>query len=191
MRLSAEELHNVLLIFREHLVPCWRHLHAEVPHGSPLAFSGPAPEILSSLMCQQTTAFLHKQFSRLGVEGLELCGGSMRHAEPLEREDPSRRDVDTEGYVWGGHYWMEHNGMIIDITKDQFGWSFDDIHDIESAGLIYWKRVGFFPASDLGMFDAAISAFEGDHQDQVRRSFDEAMDRAAAVVGPPAALMQG
>jgi hypothetical protein len=197
MKLSAEELHAVLLIFREHLLPCWQRLHAEIPHGMPLAFPGSVPEILSSMMCQQTTAFLHKQLSRIGVDDVELCGGAMRHAEPLEREDPTRRDVDDEGYVWSGHYWLEHNGLIIDITKDQFGWDFDEIHDVESAALIYWKRPGFFPESGLGMFAAAVSKFEGQPQavgqdDEphfviVLESFEEALRRVSGVFGlrPP------
>jgi hypothetical protein len=198
MKLSAEDLHAVLLIFREHLLPCWRQFHAEVPHGLPLAFRGGVPEAPSSQMCQQTAAFLYRQFERLGIEDVELCGGSMRHAERLEREDPSRRDVDVEGYVWAGHYWLEHNGMVIDITKDQFGWEFDHIHDSETAELIYWKRPDLFPESHLGMFAVAVSKFEGtfqsldgnDHYLQVGRSFDLAMERAAAVLGTTSARLR-
>lgn len=198
MKLSAEDLHAVLLIFREHLIPCWRQLHAEIPHGLPLAFLGAVPQVPSAMMCQQTTAFLYRQFERLGIEDVELCGGSMRHAERLEREDSSRRDVDVEGYVWAGHYWLEHNGMVIDITKDQFGWDFDHIHDSESAGLIYWKRPDFFPVTDLGMLDVAVSKFEGtlpslggnDHFHWVGRSYALAMERAAAVLGDPSARLR-
>jgi hypothetical protein len=202
MKLSAEELHDVLLIFREHLLHCWRRFHAETPHSLPLAFSGASPAVLSSLTCQQTSAFLYKQLSQLGVEDLEPCGGSMRHAEPLEGglKYTSCRDVDSDGYVWAGHYWLEHNGMVIDITKDQFGWEFSDIHDVEDSALIYWKRPEFFPVSDLGMFAAAVSRFEGagrlpsesdDRCLQAKLSFERAMECAAAVVGVPAARMQG
>jgi hypothetical protein len=201
MKLSAEELHDVLLIFREHLLHCWRRFHAETPHSLPLAFSGASPAVLSSLTCQQTSAFLYKQLSQLGVEDVEPCGGSMRHAEPLEGglKDTSRRDVDADGYVWAGHYWLEHNGMVIDITKDQFGWEFSDIHVIEDSAWIYWKRPGFFPVSDLNMFAAAVSRFEGasrlasagdDQRAQVKLSFERAMARAAAVAGIPSARMQ-
>jgi hypothetical protein len=191
MKLSAEELHDVLLIFREHLLPCWRRLHVEAPHGMPLAFQGPVPEVPSSLMCQQTTAFIYKQFAELGIEDVELCGGSMRHAKPLQRKDPSRRDVDIEGYVWSGHYWLEHNGLILDITKDQFGWEFSEIHDTGDSGMIYWKRPGFFPESHLGMFAAAVSEFEGAGNPSVKLSFDQAMERAAEMVGTPAARVRG
>lgn len=56
MRLSSGELYEILLLFREHLIPCWERYHAEIlPFGRG---GGVVPEILSKNACRHTSAFI-------------------------------------------------------------------------------------------------------------------------------------
>lgn len=128
----------------------------------------------------------------------------MRHAEPLEGDalhennlrdlyDPSRLKVDEDGFAWEGHYWIEHNGMVIDITKDQFGWAFDDIHDSEAAEQIYRRDPDKPAARHFSALRSTVSKFEGQaqtfwqdsdpHFELVRTSYEAAMQRVSAVLG--------
>lgn len=202
MKLSADELYEILLIFREHLLPCWERYHAEGPHFG--RGGDEIPDVLSKNTCRHTSAFLFKQLKGLGVEGLRACGGVMRHAEPLEGDalhennlrdlyDPSRLKVDEDGFAWEGHYWIEHNGMVIDITKDQFGWAFDDIHDSETAELIYHRDPDKPAARQFASLKSTVGKFEGQaqtfwqdgdpHFARIRESFDEAMRRVSEILG--------
>ncbi len=202
MRLSADELYDILLIFREHLIPCWERYHAEGPHFG--RGSDEVPAILSKNTCRHTSAFLYKQLKGLGVEDLRACGGLMRHAEPLEGDalhenelrcdrDPARLKIDEDGFAWEGHYWIEHNGMVIDITKDQFGWAFDDIHDVETAEIIYRFDPDYQASKRFSALKSTVAKFEGQaqtfwqdgdpHFARVQESFEDATRRVAEVLG--------
>jgi hypothetical protein len=202
MRLSADELYDILLIFREHLLPCWERYHTE---GSQFGRGGgDIPEIISKDTCRHTSAFLYKQLKGLGVEDLRACGGLMRHAEPLEgdalveneRRDPhdrARLKVDEDGFAWQGHFWVEHNGMVVDITKDQFGWAFDDIHDTETAESIYRFDPDYQASKRFSALKSTVAKFEGQaqtfwqdsdpHFEMVRTSYEDALRRVYEVLG--------
>lgn len=201
MRLSPDELYDIMVIFREHLQPCWRRFHAEGRRSYPLQFPGGIPSVPSALTCQETSAFLYKTLTALGVSDLELCGGVMRHAHELggdgladhmmkDRSDVSRQRVDDDGYVWEPHFWLEHNGMVIDITKDQFGWDASDIHDLELSELIYSKEPGLFPEEDLSLFASAVLMFEGGGHARrdaeamrIKASMEAATESASSIIG--------
>jgi hypothetical protein len=203
MRLSADELYDILLIYREHLLPCWERYHAE---GSQNFRRGSGAEIpdISKDTCRHTSAFLFRQLKSLGVEDLRACGGYMRHAEPLEGDalhenarrdprDPARLEVDEDGFAWQGHFWIEHNGMVIDITKDQFGWAFDDIHDVETAAVIYRFDPDFQALKRFSALKSTVAKFEGQaqtfwqdsdpHFECVWASYEEATRRVSEVLG--------
>jgi hypothetical protein len=202
MKLSADELYDILLIFREHLIPCWERYHAEGPNNFRRS-DCEIPEILAKGACRHTSAFLYKQLKAVGLEDLKPCGGLMRHAEPLDGDalidfaGAVNTVIDDEGYAWEPHYWLEHNGMIIDITKDQFGWSFDDIHDLETAGMIYREDASYQASKRFAALKATVSKFEGvpqtywqdgdPHFAKVAESFADSMERARVVLGQTAA----
>ena len=201
MRLLSDELHDVLVAFREHLEPCWRRFHVEGRRSYPLQFRDGMPSVASALTCQETSAFLYKMLTALGVSELELCGGVMRHAHELggdglsehlkkDRSDISRQKVDDRGYVWEAHFWLEHNDMVIDITKDQFGWDASEIHDLATSELIYSKEPGLFPEEDLSLFVSAVLLFEGGdcarrdaESMRIRESLEAAMESARSIIG--------
>lgn len=210
MRLSVDELYEVLVAFQEHLVPCWRRFHEDGRSNFKRNMDGSIPEIVSTLTCRHTSAFLYKHLKAIGLEDLRARGGMMRHATPLgpmelyensrkDRLDPSWREVDEDDYMWEPHYWLEHGDLVIDITKDQFGWDFSDIHDLETAEMIYQADPVLCGNGILRGLKATVGKFEGEaqtfwqegdpHFAQVRESFEATMVRVREIVGAPAPVI--
>ncbi|NTF16947.1 hypothetical protein G6L37_00710 [Agrobacterium rubi] len=203
MKLTVDELYEVLVAFREHLVPCWRRYHEDGRSNFNRNMDGSVPEIVSTLTCRHTSAFLYKHLKALGLDDLRARGGMMRHAEPLGAEefydnsrkdasDPSWRIVDEDGYMWEPHYWLEHGDLVVDITKDQFGWEFSDIHDLEIAEMIYEAKPALCGNGLLRGLKSTVSKFEGEaqtywqdrdpHFQEVRESFELTMKRVRDLI---------
>ena len=52
----------------------------------------------------------------------ELLGRYLRDMFAIESIYVLKDFWDSEGTWRGGHAWLEHDGLIVDITGDQFGW---------------------------------------------------------------------
>ena len=52
----------------------------------------------------------------------EMLGRYLRSTLGIEPEYVLRDFYSSDGEWLGGHAWLEWNGLIIDITGDQFGW---------------------------------------------------------------------
>lgn len=52
----------------------------------------------------------------------ELLGRYLRDRLAIECTYVLKDFVEADGTWRGGHAWLEHDGLIIDITGDQFGW---------------------------------------------------------------------
>jgi len=70
----------------------------------------------SERMCRFTVAFLAIVLRKETGETWKIRGGS-----PWPPKYPDGGMLSTSGN-WEGHYWLERNGTIIDITADQFGY---------------------------------------------------------------------
>lgn len=212
MKLGLSQLDSVLHLFYEHLTPCWRQFHIDFANQMAVSSKGgdrqeiPAP--LSRYMCRHTSAFILKQLKQMGVQDIRSAGGVMRHAQEgdpdflmeLTRLDPVNlrgRYADEGGFVWEPHFWLEHNGYIIDITKDQFGWNAFDILEVDTTQ-VYRKSADKSKMSYLSSLRSTVLKFEGEpqtawqernpHYALARTSFAQLIETVAERIATPPLL---
>jgi hypothetical protein len=205
MLLTVEQLNEIVPIYREHLIPCWERYHDEGAYNFGSQTGRPA--ILSSNACRHTSAFVFKQLVAMQLDDLHCRAGLMRLYKPMS-EGPAPTElqpgidrskhyraslgVDDDGYDWSYHYWLEHNGLIIDLTKDQFGWDGNHIHSIDQAASIYRIDTNRNARRDFSNVKSNVAKFEGiaqtyqqendPHFDLVRASFEMTSQRVLDIV---------
>lgn len=165
--LSIEQITELTKRFREYLEPCWRQFHEDYGRGvGRSAADRIIPSPLSKFTCRHTSAFILKQLVASGVNEIAPAGGWMRHAALPDATSPviavpNKREVDASGYVWEPHFWLEHNGFIIDVTKDQFGWDAEDVSVIDGSEQVYRKLPEYSRSHWLKTVRTTVGKFEG------------------------------
>ena len=90
---------------RSFLEDCWRWSH-EVHYARSFPRSDPRPSLPSTYMCRHTSRLLLELLEETDP-GWTLNGGTM---------------ATKKGDTPQPHWWIEKDGVIVDLTADQFGW---------------------------------------------------------------------
>jgi len=215
MKLDLSQLGPILCLFYEHLTPCWVQFHRDYNAQIKSLVDGggrrEVPTIISQYTCRHTSAFILKQLKRLGVEDVRPAGGLMRHAhegdpqslaevERLDQRGLAGRFFDEDGFMWEPHFWLEHNDLIIDITKDQFGWDALDILDVSQGRTIYCKHPEKSKMTYLSSLKSTVMKFEGEPQTmwqeqdpyyvRTKASFTQLIETASERLASPASSLK-
>lgn len=194
--LDLDQITELTALFRTHLEPCWRQFHEDYANG--VGRKGvPIPDPISSFTCRHTSAFILRRLVAAGVGDVAPAGGWMRHAYlPADKEITieGNHEFDDAGFVWQPHFWLEHNGFIIDITKDQFGWDHSAITPIEEGQAIYRRLDQYSKSYWLKSLKMTVSKFEGHtftrpqdanpHYEETRKRFAVLTEEIASCVTP-------
>lgn len=96
---------HALADLRLFLATCWEWTH-EVHYARSFPRKDPRPTISSTYMCRHTSRMLLELLDEVDP-GWKLAGGTIKTLD--------ERDAQP-------HWWIEKDGLIIDLTADQFGW---------------------------------------------------------------------
>lgn len=110
--LTVVAMSEALRSLREFLLPCWHWTQQNfLDHGQRFSMQKMTamPFPLSTNMCRHTTLFLQQQLALAGDNRWQVAGGW------LAQQDATLSPI--------AHYWLEADGMILDLTADQAGWN--------------------------------------------------------------------
>lgn len=103
----ASCIEQIAIMARRFLVPQWRKWHAE--------WGPPAPASLSQWTCVRSSAFLCAVLTDAEIPARLQSG--VPHPARAGRDGLGFRTGDA----WHSHAWAGCDGLIVDITNDQFG----------------------------------------------------------------------
>jgi len=139
-------LKKELTAMREFLLPLWAAKKEKEDLGrTPIRDINESPD---TDMCRLTSAFLVLFFSARG-DSVVVCGG-----EPCHN--------DAGGYLkpngeWAGHYWIDLDGQVVDLTAEQFG---GEKIVMTSPGFLPYRQNIFNGELDDIMFHAENTAHD-------------------------------
>ena len=112
MQLSAAKISLLASDCRRFLEPHWLETHK--------SWGEETPDPFSRWMCRYSSIFLALVFhERLG-SGWTIVGG--RPQLQLNATPQGAVGIFATNGTWNDHCWLEGNGLVVDITADQFGY---------------------------------------------------------------------
>lgn len=104
--MSREAILAIATDVRAFLEPVWRDWHS--------AWGGELPTIASENTCGRSSLFLQRALVETGFAAEWATG-----LPSLDR--PDQPDGFFDGHIWRSHAWAECDGLIVNVTADQFG----------------------------------------------------------------------
>lgn len=130
---------------REYLEFCWTFSHMNyIKHGSRffLQKMPDLPCVSSAVMCRHTSLFLLMSLEAAGDNSWQVKGGYLKIPKNI---NPKMIDFygnavlkDAYGNKKIEHYWLESDGVILDLTSDQVGYEpiiYIDKKDVKNLGI--------------------------------------------------------
>lgn len=121
-------LNQLATDIRSHLELCWEFSRASVLKSltvgdNPIGL----PNVQSTLMCRHSVLFTYQLLKSIGIDNVRVGGGLL----VLSNNTPSDNFNIWGSYVYDQadgtqaipHYWLEVNGLVMDLTGDQAGYS--------------------------------------------------------------------
>lgn len=130
MPMNLDDARLALADLRRAFVEAWRFSHENYLHGGQNFFvnrRAEMPDPLCTDMCRHTSYALQHLLAAAGDPGWRPAGGFLRAR--TDRPDlAGQRDsfgewvCDTDGILWLQHWWLEKDGMRLDLTAEAMGW---------------------------------------------------------------------
>jgi len=129
--------------FRVWLGPVWRMTHEyrrlAARQYRPMVLERGVPEPACKGLCRHTSLLLQNTLKDIGDPGWVAMGGMMRRNGKLpemafEKDPYGEWRVEADGTVWLQHWWLEKDGLRLDLTCESFGWEEVNLSSVGAIG---------------------------------------------------------
>jgi len=111
MQPTLAEVTQLVWEIRRFLEPHWVKAH--------LSWGAEIPQPPSRWMCRSTSIFLAEVFRTQLGSVWQIVGG--RPEKYLDATPEGAVGIFATNGTWNDHCWLEENGLVVDLTADQFG----------------------------------------------------------------------